>query len=77
MPPKVNTFVTTNAISRAEKVTISKLKVVTNAGSSRGKRTYSRTNSSIAWKYFGALYAELADSRQPSTEIDADRMYCR
>jgi hypothetical protein len=72
-----NKFISSTPLSQAERILVSQLRVITNAGSGREKRTYSRTNSSVAWKYFGALHQQQANASQPSVEIDAKRMYCK
>ena len=56
---KINNNVSTSAISRLEKVIISKLCVISDFDAKIVKG--SRANTSIVWRYFGALQQLTAD----------------
>ena len=69
----VNKNVSTGAVSRAERVLISELLVVSESPAS------SRSNASFVWKYFGALHQHQASdcASGASSLVDNDRLYCR
>lgn len=69
---KVNNNVSTSVVSRAEKVIISELKVVSDFDASNKG---ARVNKSTVWRYFGALHQSTADGK--SIVLDNDRLYCR
>jgi len=58
---KINNNLSTSAISRLEKVMISKLCVVSDFDAKILKG--SRGNTSIVWRYFGALQQSTADGK--------------
>ena len=77
--PKVknNKFVSSATLSRTERAIISQLEIVTHFGRGKGKRAYSRTNTSVVWKYFGALHQLRENVNQSSLDVGEDkRMYC-
>ena len=79
MARRVNSNVSTSAVSRAEKVVISELLVIGDADTL--KKSGSRINSSFVWRYFGALHQKRSSAASfagsGSDLIDDSRMYCR
>jgi len=77
----VNKNVSTSAVSRAEKVVISQLRVINE--SNCPKVTGKRSNSSSVWQYYGALHQQIVqtpsslDSAESTVMIDDGRLYCR
>ena len=81
MARRVNSNVSTSAVSRAEKVLISELLVIGDVDAL--KKSGSRINSSFVWRYFGALHQKRSSAAAAgfagsgSDLIDDSRMYCR
>src|SRR6218665_3631440 len=65
---KINNNVSTSAISRLEKVIISKLCVVSDFDAKivKGSRANTKFCTPIVWRYFGALQQSIADGKQSS-----------
>ena len=68
----VNKNVSTSALSRAERAQISELEVIVELDP---KKTGTRINKSIVWRYFGALHQSSADGK--TIVLDSDRLNCR
>ena len=68
----VNKNVSTSALSRAERAQISELEVIVELDP---KKTGTRINKSIVWRYFEALHQSSADGK--TIVLDSDRLYCR
>src|SRR6218665_4143463 len=70
---KINNNVSTSAISGLEKVIIRALRVVSDFDAKIVKG--SRANTSIVWRYFGALEQSRAGGK--TFILDNNRLYCR
>ena len=82
----VNKNVSTSAVSRAEKVVISQLRVINESNGPKvpGKRS----NSSSVWQYYGALHHQTVQTSSSDLQtsshlaesavmIDDGRLFCR